>query len=1143
MKKSKTFWPAHFLVLLAGCISSATAAPFGPNGHETQWTQPNGEVVKLRMFGDDSYARTETLDGFTLVFNEDTNTYEYAKLSPDGKSFVCTGVRADQQAPDGLEPHIDLPNAEIRDIAKIHHEKFDKERNQRWQRRVDAVKKARNAPKGAAPGGFNAAPADIQAAPVVGSIRGLTILVQFPDDPATNPTDRVNFPTNRAKIVRFCNGVGYQEDGNSGSVRDYYADQSLAKLDYTQTVTEIVTLPHPRNYYNYSDYPANQTLYVDIDVSANNMINDAVAILKSRNFDFTSLTVDANGLALATNVFFAGPDSGRFARGLWPHQYHTANPVDVGTPTQPISLYNYEITNIDSASPVIGTFCHENGHLILDYPDIYAVGSDGEGVGEHCLMGSGNYLNDGKTPAPINAYFKDLVGWAKVTDLKPTDHATKNLPTTGNVAYRISNPAAPSEYFVVENRGAGDKWAQYADDKGIIIWHVDEAIEGNTRGGPHYGIAMEQADGRMDLENSRNRGDKNDCFDLNTPKFTDSTTPDARWWDGSKSSVDVEVLSGVGKSTTVAFGGIPPNTLTLTSPNGGEIIFKDAVFPITWKSNISGNVKIDLLRDGAFFRNLSSNEIDDGSYDWAVAKDLKGDGNYAIRISTLTNPVFVSDTSDQTFAITAGTFPLGNRIPDGWFKPGFAQTQWAVTKKVKFEGSHSIGSVRTSDGRKSAIGFRSKFKAGVVSFYMKVSSEDGFDFAKFYIDGVSQALPGASTTKGMSGDVDWQFVQFPVAAGKHTFIWSYEKDDSYAGLKDAAWIDGVTLPPGTQEIAVQSPKGNNLVDGLSTRTFSPVTMGQSSRPMTFTIVNRGSAILSGLAIKTSGRNSSEFRIGKFITTRLEPGKKASFTVTFAPKDFGPRNAVLSIFSNDFDEGKFDIDLAGTGLGLPKIAVNQPTSKPLKDGDSKKFGIALVGSQGNSKVFTITNTGSAILKKLEIRKSGANRKDFKVGNLGVPVLDPGDSTTFRVTFNPKGRNERKALLRIFSNDKPASPFEIRLVGKGAPRGKRKAAATLAGNTSGSASDLAAALGTSGKDSAAGISTTTTLEVVDGEKYLALTVPKLADGSPAGVVEVSPNLLDWYSGSKHTTVLIDDATTLKVRDNTPYSQQSKRYIRLK
>ncbi len=74
----------------------------------------------------------------------------------------------------------------------------------------------------------------------------------------------------------------------------------------------------------------------------------------------------------------------------------------------------------------------------------------------------------------------------------------------------------------------------------------------------------------------------------------------------------------------------------------------------------------------------------------------------------------------------------------------------------------------------------------------------------------------------------WKFVQFPVTAGKHTFIWSYDKDDSYGGGKDSAWIDGVTLPPTTQEIALSNEGGEDLLDGKSSAVFPSVGVGYSS---------------------------------------------------------------------------------------------------------------------------------------------------------------------------------------------------------------------------------------------------------------------------------------------------------------------------
>lgn len=75
-------------------------------------------------------------------------------------------------------------------------------------------------------------------------------------------------------------------------------------------------------------------------------------------------------------------------------------------------------------------------------------------------------------------------------------------------------------------------------------------------------------------------------------------------------------------------------------------------------------------------------------------------------------------------------------------------------------------------------------------------------------------------------------------------------------------------------------------------------------------------------------------------------------------------------------------------------------------------------------------------------------------------------------------------------------------------------------------------------------TITTEVIDGEKFLSLTVikPLVPDGVKR-TVQVSPDLLDWFSGSKHTTVVTDNESVLKVRDNTPVTRHEKRFIRLK
>ncbi len=936
MIQSTILKPCRFLVLLASCLGYATAAPYGPDGRETSWNQPGGAELALRVFGDEYYARTETTDGYTVVYNPKDKAYHYAGITPDGSGWLPTGAVVGLKAPVGLTKHLELPAAKIGEISKTNRALYDSDRDLRWHARVQAVEKLRAAANGAKLSAAEATQASILAAPVLGNKVGLTIIAQFPNDPKTSATDPVNFPTDRNKIVRYCNGVDYNEDGNTGSIRDYYYDQSLGRVTYTQTVTEIITLPHPRNYYNFSDYPKNSRLRGD---ASRVLITDAVNLLKSQGFDFSSLTLDGKNRAIATNVLFAGKDSGVYARGLWPQQWNLAQNINVGTAANPINIYKFQITNIPNASPVIGTFCHENGHLLADYPDIYAL--DGEGVGKHCLMGSGNYLNDGKTPSPINAYFKDIVGWGNITDINPSSYITATLPTTGNIAYRIRKPGKSTESYIVENRGNGDKWAQYSSDKGIAIWHIDETIDGNTYTDTHYEVALMQADGKKDLEKGNNRGDSTDLFDLNTPLFSDTTTPNAKWWNGAASSIHVQVLTALGAKTNVLFGPFPSDTISVTSPNGGDVAFPHSTYDVTWRSNIKGNVKIELYKGGKLRSVLAADAPDTGHFDWLVGGSLPIGNDYSILISSLTNPLPVSDASDGPFSISA-TFPAGGVLPPGWFQPTGTAGGWTVTSSIAYEGNRCLMSTPIGDAKTAAIAYRAKFEAGRVGFRLKVASEEGFDFARFYIDGVSQVIVPNSNYDGLSGQVDWTYASFPVTAGNHTFKWTYEKDDSYADTGDRAWLDGVTLPPTSQAIAIQSQAGVDVSPNIMNTAF------------------------------------------------------------------------------------------------PAMGISSSSTPPLT---------------------TIKNIGMANLTSLNLY--GTNRGNYSVSASNIPFLW-------------------------------SQPL-------------------------------------------------TSIEVIEGRKYLALTIAR--HGLSVGNVEVSSNLLDWYSGNQHTTVMVNAATLYKVRDNTPVTPKTNRYIRLK
>ena len=88
------------LVVLATLVFQTAAVLAAPmDGYESSFTQPDGTVIPLKFYGDEYYARTETEDGYTVIFDDATKSYHYAALSPDGNEFVSTGAQVGKTAP------------------------------------------------------------------------------------------------------------------------------------------------------------------------------------------------------------------------------------------------------------------------------------------------------------------------------------------------------------------------------------------------------------------------------------------------------------------------------------------------------------------------------------------------------------------------------------------------------------------------------------------------------------------------------------------------------------------------------------------------------------------------------------------------------------------------------------------------------------------------------------------------------------------------------------------------------------------------------------------------------------------------------------------------------------------------------------
>ena len=100
--------------------------------------------------------------------------------------------------------------------------------------------------------------------------------------------------------------------------------------------------------------------------------------------------------------------------------------------------------------------------------------------------------------------------------------------------------------------------------------------------------------------------------------------------------------------------------------------------------------------------------------------------------------------------------------------------------------------------------------AGTISFYWKVSSETGFDFLEFYIDGMLHDR--------ITGSKDWRQVAYTIIEpGTHTLEWRYVKDYNRNEGDDCGWVDLVEWS-GSMQPPIVTPLSEALDTSLNLTT-------------------------------------------------------------------------------------------------------------------------------------------------------------------------------------------------------------------------------------------------------------------------------------------------------------------------------------
>jgi hypothetical protein len=208
----------------------------------------------------------------------------------------------------------------------------------------------------------------------------------------------------------------------------------------------------------------------------------------------------------------------------------------------------------------IGVYAHELGH-VFGLPDWYDYGGDSVGIGLWGLMAYGSWNgNLGDSPAHPCAEGRWRLGFVEpvVLTADVTGLAIPAVETNheNSVYYLWDEGAENNEYFLIVNRQQTGYDAAIPGN-GLLIWHVDRDVYGNDRQcrdhdncncDGHYEVALEQADGLMELEYFYSGGDEGDPYPGSTDNraFELETIPNSGSYADCYSCVSVTGISDSG---------------------------------------------------------------------------------------------------------------------------------------------------------------------------------------------------------------------------------------------------------------------------------------------------------------------------------------------------------------------------------------------------------------------------------------------------------------------------------------------------------------------------------------------------------------------------------------------------------------------
>jgi len=386
-------------------------------------------------------------------------------------------------------------------------------------------------------------PAELSESPVIGTRNTLVIMTDFPDQAG------VQTQTHYQNLLF---------GGTQGTMSHYYAEVSYGLLTVTGSIAGTGWYRSAHNMVWWGADSANDTDDANADIFelAREAVTLAAANINFKTYDTNNNnTIEPNELSICIVHAGNGQEASNNPTDIWSHRWYifgqgytfrginlTDTIVDgcriSHHPDDDVGGYFMQAEN----SPM-GTFAHEFGHD-LGLPDLYnTTRGGGSVVGNWSLMAHGNWLDNGTTPAHLDPWSKIQLGWLSpiVVEHYLVTTVDQTESNSGNRVYRLDIHGT-QQYFLIENREKTG-YDSYLPEAGVLIWHIDEAMQNNSRLPPR--VALEQPGGSLDTA-AYSSNDGQTTFDS-------TTAPNSNANDGTTTSISVWGIGADGSSMKVAF--------------------------------------------------------------------------------------------------------------------------------------------------------------------------------------------------------------------------------------------------------------------------------------------------------------------------------------------------------------------------------------------------------------------------------------------------------------------------------------------------------------------------------------------------------------------------------------------------------------